>query len=81
MGLDQPCGSCGQPIYFNYEGPFEGVCGRCTDRMVAKHSGRGKRRTPVIPGSESRGTSSLAWVLVFLAGAAAGILAGPYLPF
>ena len=35
VGLDKPCSQCGQPIYFNYRGPIEGICGRCTDRALA----------------------------------------------
>ena len=31
MGLDKPCQKCGKPIYFNYKGPVEGLCGRCSD--------------------------------------------------
>jgi hypothetical protein len=31
VGLDTPCRKCGRPIYFNYRGPVEGLCGRCTD--------------------------------------------------
>jgi hypothetical protein len=31
VGLDKPCAKCGRPIYFNYKGPVEGLCGRCAD--------------------------------------------------
>lgn len=31
VGLDAPCRKCGRPIYYNYKGPVEGLCGRCTD--------------------------------------------------
>jgi hypothetical protein len=42
VGLDSPCRQCGQPIYYNYKGPIEGVCGKCTDRM--RHSARSRHR-------------------------------------
>ncbi len=31
VGLDAPCQKCGRPIYYNYKGPVEGLCGRCAD--------------------------------------------------
>jgi len=31
VGLDKPCRKCGRPIYYNYKGPVEGLCGRCSD--------------------------------------------------
>jgi hypothetical protein len=27
---------CGRPIYFAYQGPYEGICGRCADRVIKK---------------------------------------------
>lgn len=57
VGLDAPCQKCGRPIYFNYKGPVEGLCGRCTDggarstaarfsrsRRIGFFEGRGRRR-------------------------------------
>ncbi len=79
LGLDRPCSMCGKEIYYNYSGPFEGICGRCTDRMIAKHRRTTKRRTVVV---ERVGRAGLFLVitLTFLAGAAAAILFRPYLP-
>jgi len=81
VGLDRPCSSCGQEIYFNYDGPFEGVCGRCTDKMLAKHKRQGATRTLVVERKGGSGGLWFAFLLVFLAGAVAAILARPYLPF
>ena len=80
VGLDKPCSMCGDAIYYNYSGPFEGVCGRCTDRIVARHRKVKPGRTVVIK-TAARGGRIVVYVLVFLAGAAAAILAQPYLPF
>jgi hypothetical protein len=56
VGLDAPCQKCGRPIYYNYKGPVEGLCGRCTDgsrdkpprfarsRRIGFFQGRGRRR-------------------------------------
>ncbi len=44
VGLDKPCRKCGRPIYFNYKGPVDGLCGRCSDTG---------KRTPV-PFARSR---------------------------
>ena len=78
LGLDKPCTKCGQEIYFGYEGPFDGLCGRCTDKVVSKqHRTRTKK---VIVEKQVR--SGPGWIVVFfafLAGAAAGILAYPLL--
>lgn len=81
VALDKPCAQCGQEIYYNYSGPFEGVCGRCTDKLLAKHKRQGRTRTVVMNRSSGRGGLWIAFFLVFLAGAAAAILARPYLPF
>jgi hypothetical protein len=42
VGLDKPCKVCGRPVYFNYKGPVEGVCGRCSDRK--RRPSRRRRR-------------------------------------
>lgn len=81
LGLDRPCSVCGKEIYYNYSGPFEGVCGRCTDRMVAKHRRTTGRRTVVVERVGRRAGLFLVVTLAFLAGAAAAILLRPYLPF
>jgi hypothetical protein len=36
VGLDVPCKKCGRPIYYNYKGPVEGLCGRCSDGVRTK---------------------------------------------
>ncbi|MHC4223721.1 MAG: hypothetical protein ACYSX0_01760 [Planctomycetota bacterium] len=79
VGLDKPCSQCGQPIYYNYKGPVEGICGRCTDRALRNRRIE-RTRTVVRGGSSGRGTRLLALLVAFLAGAAAMYLAYPYLP-
>ena len=81
LGLDRPCSMCGKEIYYNYSGPFEGVCGRCTDRIVAKHRGTTVRRTVVVERVRRSAGLFLVVTLAFLAGAAAAIMFRPYLPF
>ena len=56
VGLDTPCRKCGRPIYYNYKGPVEGLCGRCADgsraiptrfgksRRIGFFQGRGRRK-------------------------------------
>ena len=42
LGMDKPCSHCGSPIYFNYSGPLDGICGKCTDvlrRRLAPRQG------------------------------------------
>ena len=80
LGLDKQCSMCDEDIYYNYSGPFDGVCGRCTDRIIARHRKTGRGRTVVIKRSGRRGRPALL-LLVFLAGAAAAIVLRPYLPF
>jgi len=81
VGLDKPCRLCGQPIYFGYQGPIEGICGRCADRKLRAHRGKGATRTLVVRRDRRRRGLLAALLLAFLAGAAAMYLAGPYLPF
>ena len=79
--MDRACRQCGRTIYFNYRGPIDGICGRCTDRALAKRKGRTRTRTVMV---EGRGRGGLTWfvvVLVFLAGIAAAVLFRSYLPF
>jgi hypothetical protein len=45
VGLDVPCQKCGRPIYYNYKGPVDGLCGRCSDGSRNLPTGRfGKSR-------------------------------------
>ncbi len=81
LGLDKPCGDCGQPIYFGYKGPIDGICGRCADKRLKSRTRRGKTRTVIRDGS---GLGPLAHtaliVLAFAAGAVAMYFAYPHLP-
>jgi hypothetical protein len=45
VGLDVPCKKCGRPIYYNYKGPVEGVCGKCSDvhRKAPSRFGKSRR--------------------------------------
>lgn len=80
VGVDRPCRACGRPIYFNYKGPIEGLCGRCTDRELARARPVSvRRRRSILPGREGVARAAL-FVAVFLAGLVAGILLRPYLP-
>jgi len=75
LGLDKPCSMCGSAIYYNYKGPIEGICGKCTDQMRRRLSprsgspagGRASRR-----GRGGFGFGSLA--IAFLCGAAAAVI-------
>ncbi|MHC4957862.1 MAG: hypothetical protein ACYTGN_05755 [Planctomycetota bacterium] len=79
LGADKPCSACGQPIYFGYKGPLDGVCGKCTDRLTARHQQVMARTVAV---SSGKGGLGLVWVLLaFAAGAAAGAFARPFLPW
>jgi len=78
LGLDKPCTKCGQEIYFGYDGPFEGLCGRCTDVVVSKKR-RVKRERVLVEKSVRSGPGWIVVFFAFLAGAAAGILAYPFL--
>jgi hypothetical protein len=74
VGLDEPCRECGDPIYYNYRGPVEGLCGKCTDRMrKAGHRRKGLRPMGA-PGGGGGLRLGLVIVLAFAAGAVAGYL-------
>jgi len=80
LGMDKPCSQCGSPIYFNYSGPLDGICGKCTDVL--------RRRLAPRPGMRFSGRSGHAtrrglfgWgamALAFLAGAAGALIAASY---
>jgi hypothetical protein len=90
VGLDEPCRQCGDPIYYNYEGPIAGWCGKCTDRarqeQRARHAGRSRRVADPAgararPGRRWSGGWFWAAVLVaFGLGTLAGFFASQYLP-
>jgi hypothetical protein len=73
VGLDKPCRSCGRPVYYNYQSPVEGLCGRCADRKP-KSSGKVRIRTTGVK-RPRRTFGSAMMVVAFLCGAAAAILA------
>jgi hypothetical protein len=81
VGLDEPCRQCGDPIYYNYRGPVEGLCGKCTDHQLSQ---RAARDMPKMVGRHQR--ESRFWILAtvtlaFACGAVAGWLAHGVLPF
>jgi hypothetical protein len=90
VGLDEPCRQCGEPIYYNYEGPIAGWCGKCTDRarqeQKARHARRGRRVADPVggrPGASRRWSRGWFWAAVVLAfglGALLGLYASQYLP-
>jgi len=81
LGLDTPCSMCGEEIYYNYKGPFEGVCGRCTDRVIAKRTRAKTSRTVVVERIRARRGRLLVVLLAFLLGALVATALSPYLPF
>jgi len=79
VGVDRPCRACGRPIYFNYKGPIDGLCGRCTDRAMSRaRPVAGRPRRSLLPARDRRARAALLLV-VFLAGVAAWILLRPHL--
>jgi len=74
VGLDVPCRKCGRPIYFNYKGPVEGLCGRCTDGSRKTVRLRSSRRIGFFEGKRSRGWVTIVIVLSIAVVAAAGCL-------
>jgi hypothetical protein len=67
VGLDKPCRKCGQPIYFRYKGPIEGLCGRCTDaHRRAKPLARNSRRIGFFRRGPRTAGSTAAFVVVLL---------------
>ena len=80
VGLDEPCGKCGRPIYFNYQGPVKGICGRCSDGVLAERQAKGPAGVRLV---RERVPRAWIWVLVILAfagGAVVGYLAHDFLP-
>jgi hypothetical protein len=63
VGLDVPCKKCGKPIYFNYRGPVEGLCGRCTDTSRKPPRFARSRRIGFFE-SRKRGFSTVALALL-----------------
>ncbi|HEX5136711.1 MAG TPA: hypothetical protein VFY93_07050 [Planctomycetota bacterium] len=74
VGLDVPCTKCGRPIYYNYKGPVDGVCGRCTDTIRKPQRPRNSRRIGFFEGRRSRG-----WITIVIILSLAVLAAGGYL--
>jgi len=71
VGLDKPCAQCGQPIYFNYRGPIDGICGRCADRALASRKRQVRRETRVVKERTGHGRLIAFLVIGILLGALA----------
>jgi hypothetical protein len=77
VGLDVPCKKCGRPIYYNYKGPVEGLCGRCTDTTKKPaRLPRNSRRIGFFEGRRSRG-----WITIVIVLSLACLAAGAYLAY
>jgi hypothetical protein len=78
VGLDVPCRKCGRPIYYNYKGPVEGLCGRCTDtsHKAVRLGGRNSRRIGFFEGKRSRG-----WITIVVVLSLACLAVGGYLVY
>jgi len=74
VGLDTPCNMCGKAIYFNYQGPLDGICGNCTDHLRRKLAPRGRSGGPVIQKTRTSGFGLGTVALAFFAGAAAAVI-------
>ena len=85
LGMDKPCSQCGSPIYFNYSGPLDGICGKCTDVVRRRLAPRQGAQTHGLngPSKRRRGFGWGAVTLAFMAGAAAATIAAfaGFLPF
>jgi hypothetical protein len=90
VGLDEPCRQCGQPIYFNYEGPIAGWCGKCTDRARQEQKTRHKRKHRAAEPAGLRARAPRRWsrgwfwgavLVAFGLGALAGFYASHHLPY
>jgi hypothetical protein len=79
VGLDKPCTQCGRPIYFNYQGPIEGVCGRCADRRRTGSRPARRTRTILVDRSGPGTKTGLLVILGILLGALAMYLVFPHL--
>ena len=74
VGLDTPCKKCGRPIYYNYKGPVEGLCGRCTDTTRKPPRFQRSRRIGFFEGRRSRG-----WITIVIVLSLAVVAVGAYL--
>ncbi len=78
VGLDKPCSQCGQPIYFNYRGPIEGICGKCTDRALASRKRTVRTQSRVVEKRSVKGPVIATLILGILLGAAALYFLTPF---
>jgi hypothetical protein len=74
VGLDVPCTKCGRPIYYNYKGPVEGLCGRCSDTTRRPRRPLNSRRIGFFEGKRSRG-----WITIVIVLSLACLAVGGYL--
>jgi hypothetical protein len=75
VGLAKPCSISGGAIYFNYSGPLDGICGKCTDQLRRRLGARNAGSPTLVrrEGAVGFGWGSL--LLAFAAGAAAAVIA------
>ena len=78
VGLDKPCQLCEQTIYYGYDGPVEGICGRCVDLIRGKRGGNSGKSRVVIRNKTAKASGSFLF-LAFAVGVIAGILVQPFL--
>jgi len=78
VGLDKPCQLCDQTIYYGYDGPVEGICGRCVDLIRGKRGGNAGKSRVVIRNKTAKASASFLF-LAFAFGVIAGILVQPFL--
>jgi len=65
LKADKPCKMCGKPVHYTYQGPVEGVCGRCTDKRRARRRNvRPYHRGMVVERRPGRRRSTAATVLL-----------------
>lgn len=74
VGLDVPCKKCGRPIYYNYKGPVEGVCGRCADGAKKAARFSRSRRIGFFEGRRRGGRAIFAVVAVVVAAVVAYLI-------
>ncbi len=67
VALDKPCSLCGQPVHHTYQGPIEGICGRCGDKVTKKRRTGGKGACTVVR-RVGGGGSRILWFALGLCG-------------
>ena len=74
VGLDQPCGNCGEVIYFNYQGPLQGICGKCTDILRHRLRARNCDSGTVVQRTRTSGFGVGSLFIAFVCGAATAVI-------